>query len=235
MSRMLNRVVQSSEAWLRTESVEAGTLAAGRRYQEDGFAGNDALWAVADGMGGHRAGDLAARAALETLCALISEPVDAETVHKAFVAANDVVLALAEPGEARPPGSTLVAAIRREGGGLHIASTGDSRAYLIHPDDTWELITDDHEDAFGGLTAYLGDSRSEGVHVDSRDFPAGRGLRVLLCTDGFFGHVEHETLEELLPQGFEEMLTKLAETSRDNVTAVLIDVDGFCAGTSRTP
>lgn len=218
-------VVQAPHAWVRTPGMLAGTLAAGRPYQQDAFACNANIWAIADGMGGHRDGDLAARVALETLCDTITEPVDEETLHAAFSEANQAVLALAEPGEPRPPGSTLVAVARRPGGGLLLASTGDSRAYLIHSDGTWQQITDDHEDTFGGLTAYLGDPRSEGVHVDTHILPDGPGLKVLLCTDGLFGHVEHAELEELLAGGFEQLLLSTGETSRDNVTAVLLDLD----------
>jgi serine/threonine protein phosphatase PrpC len=224
-------IVQSFASWLRTESAEAGTLAAGRPYQEDGFAGNDVLWAVADGMGGHRDGNVASLVALKALCANITSPADEETIYAGFTAANNAVLDLAEYGEYRPPGSTLVAAVQRQGGGLYIASTGDSRVYAIALDGTWEQITDDHADIGGGLTAYLGDPGSEGVHVDIFPVTAGQGLRVLLCTDGLFGHLEHGELEALLSGGFKQMVTSAAETSRDNVTAVLLDVDLFAATT----
>lgn len=217
-------VTQDDEAWLRVPGVEAGTLAAGRRYQQDAFALNENVWAIADGMGGHRDGDVAARVALETLCHVVSAPVDENGLHEAFVAANEAVLALAEPGEPRPPGSTLVAVVRRSGGGLLLASTGDSRAYLIQPDRAWAQITDDHEDILGGLTAYLGDPRSEGVHVDVHTLPDGDGLKVLLCTDGLFGHVEDDELEELLEGGFEHLIVTAGSTSRDNVTAMLLDL-----------
>lgn len=217
-------VTQAADAWLDVPGVQAGTLAAGRPYQQDAFAYNENVWAVADGMGGHRDGEIAARIALETLCRHVESSVDEELLHAAFAAANDAVLALAEPGERRPPGSTLVAVARRSGGGLLLASTGDSRAYLIRPNGAWVQITDDHEDDAGRLTAYLGDPRSEGVHVDIHALPDGDGLNVLLCTDGLFGHLEPGELEELLEGGFEHLLVSAGRTSRDNVTALLLDL-----------
>lgn len=219
------RIVQSPEGWLDTGAVQAGTLAAGRRYQQDAFACGEMLWAVADGMGGHRDGDVAARVALEVLCRTIDGPVDEESLYAAFSAANAAVLALVEPGEMRPPGSTLVTAVLRTGGGLLVASSGDSRAYLVRANGRCIQYTNDHEDSSGALTAYLGDPRSEGVHVDIHAVPAEQGLKVLLCSDGLFGHIKHADLEDLLRGGLRHLLDSAAATSRDNVTAMLLDLD----------
>jgi serine/threonine protein phosphatase PrpC len=225
------QVIQAPEAWVRDDMVEAGTLKGGRPYQEDAFAWNDVLWAVADGMGGHRDGDVAARVALEALCRTVTAPVDEASLRAGFVAANDAVAALAETDEWTAPGTTLVVLARRADGGLLGAWIGDSRAYLIHPDSAWQQVSDDHEDRFGGLTACLGRHGAAAFRMDTFDVPLGEGLKVLLCSDGLFGHLEPDELEELLTHGFEHLVTASAETSHDNVTAVLIDADRFAGGT----
>ncbi len=225
------RVIQAPEAWVRDDTVEAGTLKGGRPYQEDAFAWNDVLWAVADGMGGHRDGDVAARVALEALCRTVTAPVDEASLRAGFVAANDAVAALAETDEWAAPGTTLVVLARRADGGLLGAWIGDSRAYLIHPDSAWQQVSNDHEDPFGGLTACLGQHGAAAFRMDTFDVPTGAGLKVLLCTDGLFGHLQPDGLEELLAHGFEHLVARSAETSHDNVTAVLIDADRFAGGT----
>jgi serine/threonine protein phosphatase PrpC len=222
-------LVQADEAWFCGPTVQAGTLRAGRPYQEDAFVGNGALWALADGMGGHRDGDVAARVALEALCRTVAGPVDEELLRAGFVAADAAVSDLAEPGESTAPGSTLVAVARRPCGGLLGAWIGDSRAYLVHPDGSWDQLSDDHEDPLGRLTACLGRHGATTFHVDVFEVPTGAGMKVLLCSDGLFGHMEREDLEELLRGGFERLLAATAASSRDNVTAVLVDVDGFAA------
>jgi len=117
------------------------------------------LVAVADGMGGHRAGDLASRVALSTfvsdllltqaigqmeqrpLCSVSGDALKA-ALDSAFAAAGETVDALAEEDETAPPGTTLVAALRL-GRRLLIGNLGDSRGYLIRDGAVQRLTRDD--------------------------------------------------------------------------------------------
>lgn len=230
MTSNLFSIVNSSPAWIRTDSARAAILLGGRRDQQDAFVWNDALWAVADGMGGHRDGALAARTALEALATRITGPVDEDAIRDAFRDADQLVRDLGEPGEMRPPGATLVALVRRGDDSLTVASTGDSRAYLIRA-GVLEQITEDHEDDAGGLTAYLGGPAGCAFRVDLFDVPAHENHRILLASDGLFGHIPRGGIETLAAVGFKHLLVEAARTSRDNVTAVLVDTVRFAAGT----
>ncbi len=99
-----------------------------------------ALLAVADGMGGHSAGEVAANRALEVLVAAVDSGV---SLREAIRTANAVVLA---EGRSRPDlqgmGTTIVALLLQDGQ-YHVANVGDSRAYRI-AGATIEQITRDH-------------------------------------------------------------------------------------------
>ena len=87
------------------------------------------LWAVADGMGGHRGGDLAAQTVVDALRALIAGPVDFAALCEALGEANRRILARNRE-QGLDAGATVVAAMI-EGDVARIAWAGDSRAYLV--------------------------------------------------------------------------------------------------------
>lgn len=117
------------------------------------------LIGVADGMGGHRAGDLASRVALSTFVSdvLLSHAISqmerlplgavsgdrlVAAMDSAFASAAETVDGLAEQDEDSPPGTTLVAALRL-GRRLVVGNLGDSRAYLIRDGQIGRLSRDD--------------------------------------------------------------------------------------------
>ena len=104
------------------------------------------LLIVADGMGGHAAGDLASRVCVETMVSSIEGSGQTETIPilaEAVQKANQAVLKkAAEKPEYEGMGTTIVAAVI-EGNTLYVANVGDSRLYLID-DDRIDQITLDH-------------------------------------------------------------------------------------------
>lgn len=208
------------------------------------------LYVVADGMGGARAGEQAARLAVETVSEMVQSAGqrDSQVLLRAVEEANRRVLDAAH----RDPklegmGTTLVAALALEDG-LHIASVGDSRAYVLD-DDGFRAITDDQtwvnevgrplgldEESLRThpmrhvLTMAIGASAPLTVNYYSVSLKP-RSL-VLMCSDGLHGVVEGPKLERILREGrngvsLQESCGKLIEAAKeaggpDNITALLV-------------
>jgi serine/threonine protein phosphatase PrpC len=114
-----------------------------RSNNEDAFLIDDqrALFAVADGMGGHRGGEVASRTAIEALRASVA---NGSPLHEAIERANAAVLSRAAgDDELTGMGTTLTAVTTVGGRQLLIGHVGDSRAYLLHDGDL-HRATDDH-------------------------------------------------------------------------------------------
>ena len=207
-----------------------------REHYEDAalLAPEIALFAVADGMGGHRAGEVAARLAVETVRRVLSGR-DAQRAMDAYVAKADLATrrsvyaalrgafeaanrAVLEDAAAHPEhagmGTTLdVVWLAR--GNAFIAHAGDGRVYLARS-RAMLLLTQDHASGTGsssssrrsaGILNAIG--LAETVQVDTLFVDVGRGDRVLLCTDGVHGQVEAEAeLAELVRNGTPEQAVR---------------------------
>jgi protein phosphatase len=230
-----------------TISVEAaGRTHVGlvRRRNEDAMYVGRSLFAVADGLGGHPAGDIASAAAIEALSPY-DRPVDpanlSATVGRAVRAVNE---ALRQKIEAEPQlagmGTTLVALLR-SGTAAVLANVGDSRAYLVRNSGTVQ-ITEDHTyshlvaDAASvpnlgeRLSRWL-DGRADGRSPDLTTRDLRPGDRFMLCSDGLSSFVPFELLDATLksssdPNDVADRLITLAieHGGPDNVTAIVIDV-----------
>ncbi len=237
----------------RADSGMASDKGARRAHYEDAalLAPEIALFAVADGMGGHQAGDVAARLAVDTVRRVLSGR-DSQRVIDAYVAkadlesrravyaclrsafeeANRAVLADAAADEKhRGMGATLdVVWLAR--GNAFIAHAGDGRIYLARLRAMLQL-TQDHCAPSGGrrssgITNAIG--LAEQVQVDTLFVDLSRGDRLLLCTDGVHGQVEAEAeLSELVrggsaAQAAGSLVARAAEHGRDNATAVVVEI-----------
>lgn len=210
------------------------------------------LFAVADGMGGHAAGEVASQLAIDTLFREyyrqdeLSLP-PALRLEQAITAANRAVYGQSMNESAQSGmGTTLVAAVVH-GDWLTVASVGDSRAYLIR-DGQPKQITRDHswvaeqveagmlteEEARGHIyrsvvTRSIG--HREDVRADIFELLLDPGDIVLLCTDGLSGQVSDadiaHTVSQLPPEQAVERLIELANIAGgpDNITAVLLKLD----------
>jgi protein phosphatase len=183
------------------------------------------LLAVADGLGGHPAGDVASMTAIRSLDeAALSGDSGEEELRAAATVAHEAVLAAAQdPGRAGM-GTTVVVAVV-SGDRARVLHVGDSRAYLLDPDRTLHALTRDH--GMGGfLTQALGLDRE--INPDVADVACPPGSRLLLCSDGLTNMVEDATLARLLGGGDAEhacdalVSEALGNGGIDNVTVVVV-------------
>jgi PPM family protein phosphatase len=184
------------------------------------------LLAVADGLGGHPAGDVASMAAIRSLDegGLTGESSEDELLD-AIRAAHDAVVSAGNEDESRLGlGTTVVVGLVRDAA-VTVAHVGDSRAYVIGPSGQLEPVTRDHS-VQGYLTQALGLDRE--VAADLVLVPTPPGTRLLLCTDGLTNMVEDAVIGELLAQGSAQdacdALVKAALDAGgiDNVTVVVV-------------
>lgn len=196
------------------------------------------LWAVADGMGGHSAGDRAAAAAIDALDAL-SEPITAPAILRALHAADRRIAAEAERGGS---GATIVVAWA-EGARLHLFWAGDSRAYRIR-DGRAVALTRDHslvqELVDGGLLSEAEAERhpqanvvtralgiASDVAIETAECDLVPGDLVLLCSDGLsrsLGPRDFTPGIDLGVQADRLLMNALQRDGSDNASLVLVAV-----------
>ncbi len=223
-----------------------------REHNEDSLTVLPPLFAVADGMGGHEAGEVASEITINTLNDLAPQSADAEALARAVVAANLNVIKAPSQGVGREGmGTTLTAAIL-EKERLVIAQVGDSRAYLLH-NGSLQQLTRDHSlmaDMIeaGQLTeaeARVHPNRSvitraigsdPHMQPDLYELNVETGDRLLLCSDGICGMIEDHEIASIMrqapsAQSCADQLVEaaLAAGGFDNATAVVVDVEGFKA------
>jgi len=223
-----------------------------RSDNEDAFApaSDDAsegpvVIAVADGMGGHAAGEVASRLAIEAVTAAggsdLPDPYD--LVRRANIAVIDAIAA--DPSLAGM-GTTLTLGVFEPAGRLRLGHVGDSRAYLLRNASLGKL-THDHTVvaeliAAGHLTESEARSHPhrhlvtrsvgiEGIEIDETDVELSPGDRVLLCTDGLTSMVSDDEIAQLLvnapsPAAAAWRLIDAANTAGgyDNTTVAVVDV-----------
>lgn len=183
------------------------------------------LLAVADGLGGHPAGDVASLTAVRRLDEEPLTPASgAADLVAAARAAHRAVLAAAEEPDRRGMGTTLVLAVVGDGT-ARIVHVGDSRAYRLDPAGALSQLTTDHG-MHGYLTQALGLDRDVEPDVTEVDCPPG--TRLLLCTDGLTNMVDDSGIGELLGRGGAQEAcdglvdAALAAGGVDNVTVVVV-------------
>lgn len=182
--------------------------------------------AVADGLGGHPAGDVASMTAISSLDAsTLTGESSEEDLRSAAVAAHEAVVAAVAEGPGREGmGSTVVVAVLGEGS-ARVLHVGDSRAYLLEPSGQLRALTVDHG-VNGYLSQALGLDRA--VEPDVVDVGCPPGSRLLLCTDGLTNMVDDSTITGLLGRGDAQhacdalVETALANGGIDNVTVVVV-------------
>lgn len=221
-----------------------------RDHNEDSLIIIPPLFAVADGMGGHEAGEIASEITVNTLAELAPSHLDAEGLTAAVEAANYNVMKAPRQGIGRDGMGTTLTAAMLEGERLLIAQVGDSRAYLLHKGHL-QQITRDHSlmaDLIeaGQITpeeARVHPNRSvitraigSDIHMrpDIYELNVDAGDRILLCSDGLSSMISNNAIESIMRRQSDaqhcadELVTAALENSgADNVTVVVADVPGF--------
>ncbi|MBO4281326.1 MAG: Stp1/IreP family PP2C-type Ser/Thr phosphatase [Lachnospiraceae bacterium] len=208
------------------------------------------LYIVADGMGGHNAGDFASRFSVERFVALIREskertPISA--IEAALKTTNEELIAKAKSQrEYDGMGTTFVMATLLSDGYLLIANIGDSRLYIVN--DTIHQITQDHS-----LVAEMvrnGELKKDEarfhpqknvvlralstrsvVNPDFYKIKVSRGDYILLCSDGLWEMVEEGELLKLVSEyedvaDITDKMVFMANENggKDNITVILMKV-----------
>jgi protein phosphatase len=218
-----------------------------RDGNEDGYVVDRRLqlYAVADGMGGHRAGEVASATALEALRAAVASGTG---IGDAITSANAAVHGKATgDDELRGMGTTLTAVVP-DGNGVLVGHVGDSRAYLLRDGELRQLTTDHSlvEELVreGRLTeeqAAVHPQRSvitralgveDNVEVDVYPVPLLPGDRLLICSDGLTTMLRPDAISSLLrresdPTRAANLLVDAANAAggEDNITTIVIDIE----------
>lgn len=217
-----------------------------REHNEDSYLVKTPLFVVADGMGGHEAGEVASNIAVTTMEAHAPKSTSPEALAAAVIKANEAVLRGAQDGTGKPGmGTTLTAAFVFEDEAT-IAQVGDSRAYLLH-DGQLQRITRDHslvadlieqgrlteaEARFHPQRSVITRALGSDPHMqpDLYTLHVEEGDRLLLCSDGLCSMISDEDIEEILldnpaPAHACDALVEEAIIAGglDNVTVIVID------------
>ncbi|MER7837268.1 Stp1/IreP family PP2C-type Ser/Thr phosphatase [Streptomyces sp. NPDC096040] len=217
--------------------------------EDSGYAG-PRLLAIADGMGGQAAGEVASSEVISTLVTLDDDVPGSDiltSLGHAVQRANDQLRAMVEEDPQLEGMGTTLTALLWTGQRLGLVHVGDSRAYLLR-DGQLTQITQDHtwvqrlvdegriteeEATTHPQRSLLMRALGSGDHVEPdlsiREVRAGD--RYLICSDGLSGVVSHQTLEETLAsyQGPQETVQELIQLALrgggpDNITVIIADV-----------
>jgi PPM family protein phosphatase len=220
-----------------------------RDANEDTYLAQSPVFAVADGMGGAQAGEVASRLAAESFEAVQRGTESPEAYLRAIAkTANARIHRLAESDSTRSGMGTTLTAALVEGDEVGLAHVGDSRAYLLR-DGELKLLTSDHslveelrrqgrltdEQAEDHpqrsiITRALGPERD--VEVDTMTYQARPGDVYLLCSDGLTTMIKEDRIGAVLSASptLDEAVDRLvAEANdaggRDNITVVAFRLD----------
>ena len=222
-----------------------------RQQNEDSFLAEETLFVVADGMGGHNAGEVASALAVTTLKAGARLGIDTTEVFRELVQQANSAIYTASLDDSTQSGMgttvTALSIVEGEEPRVLVANVGDSRAYLWRSGALSRLSVDHsyvQELVNEGIitpeaarvhprrnivTRALGIDRS--VMVDVFTHFVRTGDRIVLCSDGLVDEVADTEIAKVLgqhtdPQETAEALVMVANTNggRDNTTVIVVDV-----------
>jgi serine/threonine protein phosphatase PrpC len=234
----------------RLECGSATDVGRVRTVNEDRFLVADSLFAVADGLGGHQAGEVASKTAVETLGSSFNEHT-VDGLVDAVLKANHAVWQLARDNPDLQGMATTMTAValvdEDDEERLALVNVGDSRAYLLQRGEL-EQLTEDHslveqlvrEGRLTSEEAAIHPQRSiitralgldPDVEVDSWQLIPYQGDRLLLCSDGLTNEVTDDDIASTLrrvtdPGAAAQDLVEQARAhgGNDNITVVVVDV-----------
>lgn len=240
---------QAHLSWRSTACTDVGAV---RKINEDSMLAKPdrGLWAVADGMGGHSAGDKASQLVVARLDALslsddLAECINA--VDDALVESNTELRELAKAESKRTIGCTAAAIVVR---GRFVAClwAGDSRVYRVREGDGFSQLTQDHAMVEQLVTQGVL-SREEAEHhpqanlitravgasdvllVDVEIFEAQAGDVLMICSDGLYKEVNNSEIGEIMDDRSSADRARalvelaLARRARDNTTVIVVEFE----------
>ncbi len=208
------------------------------------------LFIVADGMGGHNAGDYASSFATNFVVEAIREDSETNPIKLIRSAIENANAKLLEDASSHPDkdgmGTTFVAATVMEDGYLYVANVGDSRLYLAG--DEFTQITRDHSLVEEMVRAGKLDKEAARLHpdkniitravgavkdlkVDFFDMKLKAGDKILMCTDGLSNMVPENEIKKIVAEGgsVEDTVNALVDKAnecggKDNIAVILAEL-----------
>ena len=205
-------------------------------------------FAVADGMGGASAGEVASQMLVETVKNFLSKTPktwDENILAQTILLANDKILNTARRHEEYHGMGTTATILSLDGGLAYFAHVGDSRLYLLR-NNLFQQVTEDHsyvetlvrrgeltaeEARFHPMKNVLTQAvgAMTNLYIDKGNFPVERGDVFLLCTDGLTNMVEDELIVKIL-QTAKNPADALIDAAldaggRDNISVIVAGVD----------
>jgi PPM family protein phosphatase len=241
-------------ATLPALAVGMASHVGGRPHNEDTAWAGRSVFVVADGMGGHAAGEVASGLAAQALAELDERRVlhPRDVIAQVEEANRRILQSAARHPEQTGMGTTVAGlAVVHAGGSPHWAvfNIGDSRVYrlldgelrqvTVDHSEVWELVQRgeltpeqaQHHPGRNIVTRILG--RDPMGQVDTWVFPPYAGERFLICSDGLSNELSREQMEQVLTtvadprQAVEELVRLAVEAgARDNVTAIVVELPG---------
>ncbi len=215
--------------WRSAAATSVGNV---RAHNEDAVLELPAtgLWVVADGMGGHNAGDVASRMIVEALCTVgrprqLSELLDG--VEKRLRTVNERLFQGSLEGGGETTGSTVAALLAFDAYCVSVWA-GDSRIYCLQ-DRSLTCVTRDHSESESSNVITRAVGGSEDLYLDLELRELADGDRYLLCSDGLYRELSEVDLSRHLAQedvsvACRSLLSQaLAGPCKDNVSMVVVE------------
>lgn len=218
-----------------------------REINEDTFGYHDNLFVVADGMGGHQAGEVASAIAVETILKadLTGDP--KSVLQKTMAAANQAILKEAGHDKELSGMGTTVAVLYVNKERAYVTNIGDSRVYYLSGNNLKQL-THDHSLVYelvksgeitveeakthpqrNILTRALGSN--EMLETEIIEIEVAQGDKFLLCSDGLTNSIPEALIKELMSSGEEpetivdQMINSANKLGgSDNITVILVEI-----------
>lgn len=224
-----------------------GTHAGSRDHNEDSYLSLSecGVWVIADGMGGHGAGDMASQIAVLEIARQVKQ---AAPLAQAVASAHQAIQTAALNGEGSSDMGTTVVALKLDGLHYEIAWVGDSRAYLWN--GALQQLTTDHSYVQLLLSSGLitqaealvhpgrnivvqalgvGGMNKNTINIDQVFGELNQGDSLLLCSDGLTGEVNDEAIAAILAEksGSQDKVKRLIDAAvaaggKDNITVIVV-------------
>ncbi|HEY9403202.1 MAG TPA: Stp1/IreP family PP2C-type Ser/Thr phosphatase [Pyrinomonadaceae bacterium] len=256
---------QQAEVMVEIASVTDRGLSQKRPLNEDSMLvdAERRVFAVADGVGGAQAGEVASQTAVEVLGEAFRHQKEGDDIEDlmeiAIQRANASIYQMSHEQRQLSMMATTIVALHLDGRRATIGHVGDSRLYRLRPDGRLERETEDHsvveEEVRAGrmspeqaanhpsrnvISRALG--AEQAVEVDMKTIEVEDGTIFLLCSDGITRHITDEEINALLHGGdsldatCEEMKRRCYERgAEDNLTAVVVRVGASARQASGAP